>query len=104
MIRTAIFTLALAATLLAGCGSDERDQAAAAAGPAPKTDTDDTASKARSSAMRLAECSATTSTNSAGSGLSCGPTAPPSPRIRLLGVCWAGSPRWLQQFGVMLTD
>ncbi len=50
MIRTAIFTLALAATLLAGCGSDERDQAAAAAGPAPKTDTDDTASKARSSA------------------------------------------------------
>jgi len=52
MIRTAIFTLALAATLLAGCGSDERDQAAAAAGPAPKTDTDGTASKARSSAPK----------------------------------------------------
>ncbi len=54
MIRTAIFTLALAATLFAGCGSDERDQAAAAAGPAPKTDTDGTASKARSSAPKKA--------------------------------------------------
>ncbi len=79
MIRTAIFTLALAATLFAGCGSDERDQAAAAAGPAPKTDTDGTASKARSSAPKKASAARR-------------------------GVCWAGSPRWLQQFAMMLTD
>lgn len=41
MIRPTILTLALAAVLLAGCGNDERDQAAAAAGPAPTTDADD---------------------------------------------------------------
>jgi predicted lipoprotein with Yx(FWY)xxD motif len=46
MTRPKILTLALAAALLAGCGSDERDEAPGAAGPAPKTEGGDGAREA----------------------------------------------------------
>lgn len=58
MIRATILTLALAAALFAGCGSDEGEQAAAATEPAPRSDADDstrTAAKSDSSAPSQAE-------------------------------------------------